>query len=245
MISSDVTLLMTRPNADAERFVADLPASLRARLNVLYAPLIRIDALKAQPDIRAYKGLILTSSNGLEVATQLSIRPSIPCFCVGTRTTQRAQFAGWDARCMGATANELVAALSAHRPAAPLLHLRGIHARGDVASRLTQLGLVCNDCPIYEQTLLSFHEDVGEQILQRPTVCPVFSPRTAERLSEHHIGSNNLYLAALSADVAAALRAIPAARLEIAVRPDAGAMAMLVETLVNEASRVEAGRGAQ
>lgn len=235
-----LSLLMTRPRADAERFVAQLPAALRARLTPVYAPLIAIEPMPGPVAWGDARGVIFTSTNGVEAATRLGGPRPLACFCVGTATTRAAQRAGWRADCAGADADALVETLLRARPEAPLLHLRGAHARGDIAARLTAAGLTTREQTIYHQRLLPLPAQ-ARQVLDgdAAVIVPIFSPRTARHFAGLGAGSAPLYLAAMSAAVAKPLENLPHEALIIAERPDAQAMAAAVENLSSRASRVE------
>lgn len=123
-----VPLLMTRPLAAAERFVAGLPQGARAGLQVIYAPLMQIRPIQAMVSLDGVKGVIFTSANGVEAASrETAVR--LPAFCVGERTAVAAVNAGWQVLSLGQCADELVGRLLQKPPKAPLLHLRGAHVR--------------------------------------------------------------------------------------------------------------------
>ena len=134
-----VPLLMTRPLAAAERFVAGLPEAARAGLQVIYAPLMEIRPAQAPVSLDGVKGVIFTSANGVEAASrETAVR--LTAYCVGERTAQAAAEAGWQASCLGRCAEELVrgvaqpaprcaAAASARRPCTGR-HCRAAYQRG-------------------------------------------------------------------------------------------------------------------
>ncbi len=240
-----LALFLTRPEAASRRFYAALPAHLQAVLIPVYAPLIAIETIDQPVDTSLYKGIIFTSSNGVLAAGKLGVSPAQPAYCVGARTGETARAGGWQAQVSGQSANELVEALIAAPPAPPLLHLRGVHSRGQVSSRLSAAGLTCDERVIYDQRSLPLDPGALEAIADTVTIAPVFSPRTAEQFSHQYAGSDTLFLAALSGAVADSLRGMKCARLAVAPHPSADAMRELIGKLVNEASRVEAGGGPQ
>jgi uroporphyrinogen-III synthase len=241
-----MNLLMTRPQEAAKRFVAQLPPVLRTRLNVVYAPLIGIEPITDKIDFGDARGLILTSANGVSVAAGLSNRRELPCFCVGETTTRTAQNAGWKAEYAGNNAEGLIETLHRIRPAGPLLHLRGKHARGNVAARLGALGLPTSEQVIYDQPLMPLSEGAC-RILHgpAPVVVPLFSPRTARQFANNVTGSAPLYLTALSDAVAEPLRSLKYNQLLVASTPDSPAMVRLVKQLADDAGWVEGNWSAQ
>ncbi|AVO37191.1 uroporphyrinogen-III synthase [Pukyongiella litopenaei] len=238
-------LLMTRPPAASDRFVADLPEPVRDRTDIVASPLIGIDPLPVTLSLAGVAGLLFTSANGVAASAALTGNRDLPAYCVGEVTAQAARDAGWDATCVGLDARELVAALTRSRPAAPLLHLRGVHASGDIAGDLTAAGLPTRAQAVYDQQLLApTPEALGVLTGAVPVIAPLFSPRTARHFATLP-ATAPLHLLALSEAVAEPLRALEFRELLIAAQPDAASTAVLVETCVNRLARVEAEPGAQ
>lgn len=241
-----LTLLMTRPRAAAERFVARLAPSVRNRLRVIYAPLMRIEFLPGAVSLENTHGVIFTSANGVAAAQAAGLRPTLPAYCVGTATAAAARRARWSVEETCGTADALVAALIARRPPAPLLHLRGTHARGEIAERLTAAGIVTRAQAIYDQRLVGPGAEAQAALAGTdPVIVPLFSPRSARHFADIFDGSAPLYLAAISAAAAEPVENMGHRALVVAERPDGAAMAAAVEHLVAGASRVEGPSGAQ
>ncbi len=237
-----MNLLMTRPQGASERFVARLPADLRARLRPIYAPLVEIVPLARAIELGEARGLIFTSANGVRVGAGLIQPRDLPCYCVGQATTHAAQQAGWRAQWAGNDAESLIKTLHQAPPEGPLLHLRGAHSRGNVAARLTTLGRLTRERVIYDQPLLPL-TDAASQVLSgtSPVIVPLFSPRTARQFANLYTGPAPLYLVALSDAVANPVKELKYMNLSITTHPSAKSMAQLVGQLVKSAGRV-AGR---
>lgn len=231
---------MTRPQEAGERFVAQLPPNLRARLTPVYSPLIGIEPTATAIEPGDARGLIFTSSNGVMVAAGLTGRRDLPCYCVGERTARAAQQAGWQAECSGSNAESLIATLHRTRPDGPLLHLRGRHGRGNVAARLSALNCPTHAQVIYDQPLLPL-SDAALRILAgpAPVIVPLFSPRTARQFADLVTGAALLYLAALSQAVADQVNHLKYNKLSIALHPNAEALTQAVGQLADAAGRVE------
>ncbi len=240
------TLLMTRPRGAAERFVARLAPGLRNRLQVIYAPLMQIEFLPGPVSLQGVHGVIFTSANGVAAAQAAALSPTLPAYCVGPATAAAARRARWSVEDTAETADALVAALIARRPPAPLLHLRGTHARGEIAERLTAAGIETRAQPVYDQHLVG-PDDAARAALSGtdPVIAPLFSPRSARHFADMFTGSAPLYLAAISAAAAEPVENMEHRALIVAERPDGAAMAAAVERLIADASRVEGPRGAQ
>lgn len=241
-----LTLLMTRPQGAAERFVAGLPPDLRALLTPVYSPLVGIVPAASTVEFGDARGLIFTSSNGVRITAGLSDRRDLPCYCVGNATAVAAKHAGWQAICAGTTAEGLISTLHRIRPDGPLLHMRGTHSRGNVAARLTALGTFTNEQVIYEQPLLPLNSEAVDLVAGLdPVIVPLFSPRTARHFARLVNGQAPLHLAALSEAVAKPLKALKYINLSISPSPEASAMAQLVGQLANNVGRVEGTKPAQ
>ncbi len=190
------------------------------------------------------RGLIFSSANAVNAAKSLNVDRNLPAFCVGPVTSAAATQVGWSARMVGATAEELVASLLQLRPESPLLHLRGEHSRGNVAQRLTELGLTTHERPVYQQHLLPLTPRAEEAAAgNRPVIAPIFSPRTARQFADMWCGSAPLWLAAISEATAEPLRTLTYRRMRIANEPSPEKMTEAVKKLVKHALRVEGAPG--
>ncbi|WP_246139530.1 uroporphyrinogen-III synthase [Falsiphaeobacter marinintestinus] len=233
-------LLMTRPRADSDRFIAELDQATRDGLDVIYSPLIDIVPIDCSVDMSDVRGVIFTSLNGVEAAQTLGIDPVVPCYCVGARTTEKAKAAGWAARQSGVDAAELITTLTRSHPDAPLLHLRGVHARGDVATKLTAAGIETKEQEVYDQALKPLTDTATSALAgDDPLIVPLFSPRTARQFADNAGLQAPLYLAAISEAVAKTVKMLKYNELRVADRPDSLAMARCVAQLVKRVSRVE------
>ncbi len=231
---------MTRPRAASERFVAQLPARLQGRVQVVHSPLLDIRTTTGDVETDGVRGLIFTSANGVNAAVKLCVDPGLPAYCVGPATTQAAHQAGWSAEMAGETAEELVAALLRQRPKSPLLHLRGEHSRGNVAERLTQMGLTVQEKVIYQQRLLPFSDEARRIMAGKaPVIAPIFSPRTARQFADLWSGPAPLWVASISEATAEPLETLDIERLRIAKRPTPKKMRKAVKKLVKDVMRVE------
>ncbi|GAA6202574.1 uroporphyrinogen-III synthase [Aquicoccus sp. SU-CL01552] len=232
-----LTLQMTRPRAASERFVARIAPDLRRRLHVIHSPLIRIVFLPDPVSSGDARGVIFTSANGVAAAQAAGLRPALPAYCVGAATAGAARDAGWTVEMICDTADALVAALIDRRPDAPLLHLRGRHARGDVADRLTAAGVETRAQEVYDQQLIDPSEAARVALDGAdPVIAPLFSPRTARHFADTCAGRAPLFLAAISRAAAEPLENMVYRGLIVARRPDGAAMVTAVETLAAQAT---------
>ena len=175
-------VLLTRPATQSARF-AD---SLRARLTgveIVTSPLIVPTFLNPTLPAKSWAAIILSSETGAEAAGRLKALLPRHAFCVGDRTAQAARAAGFTPQSAHGDAEALLA-LILSQPLAPLLHLRGREARGDLAKRLSANGIPTDEAIVYAQEEHTLTPE-AVALLQgtTPILAPVFSPRSAQILA--------------------------------------------------------------
>ncbi len=243
-------VLITRPEPDGAAFAAALRRAAPGPWRAVLAPFARIVPLAA-PALPEGAELILTSRN----AVRALVASGLPrgallgrrAWCVGEATADAAREAGLapvpGAGRLAGTADALVAWITAEGPRAPLLHLRGEHARGDVAARLRAAGHDATEAVIYRQEALEPGTRARAALagtLGAPVIAPVFSPRAAAPLSRAAAdvravagvtSGAAIHAVALSPAVARALD-LPGAWVTVCGRPDAKAMIRVVAALL-------------
>ncbi len=218
------TLLLTRPAAASAGFAA----AARARfpgLEVVVAPLMEIEAVAFPPGLPA-AGLIFTSAEAPGHFGAGDPRRGLDAWCVGGRTAAAARAAGFAVQAVAPDAEALLAQLLARRPAGPLLHARGAHARGDLAARLAAAGVPAAEVVVYAQPARPLSA-AGQALLQgtRPVAAALFSPRSAALLVAAVAGARApLSAAAISPAAAEGWRAAGLGPLELAPTPDGAGM---------------------
>lgn len=228
-MSDPATLLMTRHARGNAAFVRLLSAPCRDVLHLVESPLIEIRPVPCPPPARRDFAAIFTSANGVRHAPAGDGRPA---FCVGARTAEAAQAAGWTATFAGRDAEELIDRLRAMRPGLPLLHFGGTHQRGDIAARLAADGLDARRCIVYDQQALPLTERAKTALLGgNLVIVPLFSPRTASLFAGFLTEGMQPALIGISDAV---VEALPVSRREgcrVATAPTGEAMAVEVEKL--------------
>lgn len=221
------TILLTRPEDGAERFVQQLRDRF-GDIPVVFSPLLRIEPSGSQPDLTPYRGVIVTSANGVPNGGI-----GVPCHVVGQTTAQAARAAGLDVQTVEIDAQALIQRILADRVAGPLLHLRGEHARGDIALTLTAAGIQTDEAVVYAQKECPLTPE-AQAVLhgKSPVLVPLFSPRTA-RIFAAQRPQAPLVIAAMSPAVVQALGDMPVKLLEIAATPDANAMLDATQRLID------------
>lgn len=246
MTNPTPTLLITRPQPAADRFVGNLPRRILSRVNLCISPLIRIERIAMSIDFGDARGVIFSSANGVAAAAGLTDRRDLPAYCVGEATTRLARAEGWAAQRAGDTAQALIASLLGAGERGPLLHLSGVHTRGEIAETLTAGGCTTRRVAVYDQKLVPLSDEAQAVLARRgPVVVPVFSPRTARHFVGQCPNTGNIHLIAMSAAVAESLSALANKPLTIAERPDADSMVEQIERAIDRFCRVESAGGAQ
>ncbi|SMH44424.1 uroporphyrinogen-III synthase [Maritimibacter sp. HL-12] len=190
------TLLLTRPEAQSRAFAEKLGTGAP----VVIAPVMEIVGTGVQPDLSTYHGVILTSANALRFLPGLH---GVRAWCVGEHTAGAARAQGAQVMRVADDAEDLLAGFNG---SGPLLHLRGEHARGNVAQRLTSAGIVTHEAVIYRQVPRELTDEARRLIEgEGKVILPLFSPRSAVLLAKQvmRIGSG-LEVIAISPAVAEA-----------------------------------------
>ena len=213
---------MTRPRAASETFVADLPKDKRAQVAPLYSPLIAIQGLGVRPTISPNDAVIFTSRNAVAHGPDGQDRHA---FCVGPATTIAAHKMGWVAQMRGETADALVEDMVQNPPHQSLIHLSGVHTRGDISARLNAQGVQATNVAVYEQIAQPLSTQAREIIEgEKPVLVPLFSPRTSAQFVAEVPLAAAVRVVALSYAVAQQLEAASYAGITVASAPNANAM---------------------
>ncbi|HMO08603.1 MAG TPA: uroporphyrinogen-III synthase [Paracoccaceae bacterium] len=223
-------ILLTRPAEQGARLARDLRMR-HPGADVLESPLLMLRFLSGARPAGDFAAVLFTSESGVRAARALGWALPRLAWCVGDRTAAAARQAGFDANSAAGDADALVAALVANPPAGAVLHLHGRETRGEVVPRLTAAGIATSAVPVYAQEALPLSAAARAWLdADTPVVAPIYSPRTAALFALSAVGARApLWIAALSPAVAAA--APPAARLAVAVRPDAGGMCAAIDAV--------------
>jgi len=147
-----VRLLVTRPQADAERTAAALQALGHS---VFVAPLLRIEAFV---DVKIGKGpwdgILVTSTNAARAIARHEPLPDLlglPVIAAGNSSSEAMRRLGFGDVVSAAGGEKEVVALAAQRfkPGASLLYLAGADRFGDVAADLKAHGIAVSTVVVY------------------------------------------------------------------------------------------------
>ncbi|WP_207103075.1 uroporphyrinogen-III synthase, partial [Paracoccus shandongensis] len=160
-------LLLTRPQADSQRFAAMLP-----EWRAVISPILRIVAVDHDgAALRDAPGLVFTSAHAVGAAGPGRGRLAL---CVGGHTAQAARKAGFAVQVGNGFAESLLPLI--RDAGVPLVHPHGRH----LARELPVPGMV-----VYDQKALPLGDEARAVLAgDAPVVLPLFSPRSARLVAE-------------------------------------------------------------
>jgi uroporphyrinogen-III synthase len=230
---SQATILLTRPLLQSQRFADEIGGAL-------ISPLMQPEFLSPAIPPLTYSALILTSETGAEAARRISASGfPLPtrAYCVGNRTAAAAQAAGFQTLSAEGNADDLLALITQDAPQNSLLFMRATDTAGNLQERLLLAGIDTVSAIAYRQNPTHLSPAATSLLQQNtPVILPLFSPRSAQLLTQelHRITATApLYLAALSPAVAQAF-AWPTAQIQIAAQPNSAAMIKAITLLRHE-----------
>ncbi len=216
-------LLLTRPAAASARTRAEVERVRPGQL-VVVSPVIEIVPVDPGP-LPVPGELILTSENGAEAARRLGLPKALRAWCVGAQTAAAARMAGFDAVSAEGDAEALLRLILAKEDRGPLLHLRGEHARGDIAPRLRAAGREARDAVAYRQDERRLTAEAQAVLAGREAVVlPLYSPRSAAILAAQGPFAAPLRVIAISRATLRAAGMLGAAETLIIGNPDGRGM---------------------
>lgn len=214
-------IILTRPEKEARDFSGRILSKLPG-IKIIISPLITIEFTKPKVDLTAFDGIIFTSSKGVEAIKKLSIPQNMPCFAVGPKTAQQAAQLGFLASQGPGNADGLITLILSRPRVGRLLHIRGEHTRGNISTRLTNAGQICEHIVAYKQETLSLTTEALDAFKGgKPLILPLFSPRTAQILITQSVPFEKIHMIALSEAVAEPFNDSKLSSLTVAEAPTA------------------------
>ena len=220
-------VLLTRPAAQSARFAAALLARFPG-VQITHSPLMAPELLTPDLPSRPWTAVIFTSETGVLSARRIAADGTpLPhlALCVGDQTADAARAQGFSALSAQGDGQALLHLIRHQNITGPLLYLHGAEVKVDFAGILNSAGTETYSAISYAQKPQPLTpEAVALLHGTDAVVAPVFSARTGQILSAEYAritGTAPLYVAAISADAAAAC---PGATTRIAKRPDAASM---------------------
>ena len=238
MANASRTLLLTRPEGASRRFAAAVQGALGGGWRVVVSPLMETRFLTVPvPDCDT---LVFTSETAVRAVARLGTDRRALAWCVGPRTEEAARAAGFSTKRGGGTAEELVAAILADRPAGSVFCPRARDQAVDVAKLLDLAGIETVSEIVYAQIAQSPTDEACDLLAGTdPVILPLFSARSARlAVAAFHGHRAPLCVAAISAQVAQEADGLGAGEVFVAETPDAAGM---IGALANLAARCESG----
>lgn len=234
------SVLLIRPTDASARFAAQIAARFGDDLPVLLSPVLQPAFVTPAWDDAAIDGVIFSSETGVRGFCLASPLRGLPAWCVGPRTAEAAQAAGFAAQDCGGTAQTLLAHLRANPPAGRLIHARGRDTTGNLARDLRAAGVQADDAVVYAQNALPLTPEARALLHgASPVIVPLFSPRTGQIFATQLTPGLTapLWLVGLSAAVTRLASGIAAQRRGTAQAPTALAMLQAMERMLNNADQ--------
>lgn len=182
------TILVTRPQPDAERTAAGLAA---LGLKPIIAPMLESHFLRpALPRAEDFAALAVTSANAIRA---LAAQPGgeryahLPVYAVGDQTAAEATDAGFTSvTASEGTLHSLAETIIAARPAGPIFYAAPHHQSGDLAGLLAPHGLTVKTVVLYEMlAATALPQDVDDSLRNGEIDGAVFySRRTAQTFAQ-------------------------------------------------------------
>jgi uroporphyrinogen-III synthase len=230
------TLLLTRPQAQSRALAHKIDTEFPDKATCLISPLLSIIPIGDLPDLSEFQALLFTSVNGVQAFAALDTAFTARCYCVGSRTAEAAQNAGFNAISANGTGAELISLVAKDlKPAVgPILHIRGEHTAGDVAENLALLDFTVEQAVLYRQHACDLSA-AAQHALANGEVrgLPLYSPLTARNLAEilqKNPGwpCDGLTVLCISQNVAAEVQNLALGHVEVSATPDGAGMLSLI-----------------
>lgn len=226
------TLLLTRPEASARRFLAEFRAAYGGDLPAVISPLMAPRFLDvALPDCSA---IVFTSETAVAAVARLGADRSALAWCVGPRTARAARAAGYSVVEGSGSAESLARELIARNPAAKVFCPVAQDQAFDIETALLSAGIDTVSAIVYVQDPCPPSVDALTLMAGGdPVILPLFSARSAALAVAAFQGHRApLRVAAMSAAVSEAAAGLRPERTNVASSPDAAALIRAILPLV-------------
>lgn len=204
------TVLITRPLRQGQAFAAALEAAFGGPVQTVISPLIETAPMVVDQDFADVSHVLFTSVNGVQQAGRLQVPTTATAWCVGEKTAQAAQVAGFETRTAGGTSEKLMLLIVAANPVGRMIHVRGKHTTGDIIGHLAKARITCEPVIAYDQVAIAPTQQAIDLLCgENPVIVPLFSPRTAKLFEQIGVFRAPLHLVVMSEAVFVSTDIVP------------------------------------
>lgn len=218
------TLLLTRPEASARRFLVELRAAPGGDLPAVISPLMAPRFLDIALPVAA--SIVFTSETAVRAVARLGPDRSPVAWCVGPRTAAAARSEGYGTVEGGGTAEDLAREMVAQGPVGRVFCPVARNQAFDIEKAFSSAGMDVVAAVVYAQEPCPpTAEALALMAGDAPVILPLFSVRSAHLAAaafrDHRAPLRIVAMSAAIADAASALRP---ERTNVATSPDAPAL---------------------
>lgn len=237
------TLLITRPEPQAQRFSDDFRQRFGTDWPVVLSPLTAIRSIEDAVMPAEIPIVIFTSENAVKAYLRQQSGAGKLAWCVGDRTAEAARTGGFEARSGSGDAAGLVRAILASGTRGPVLYPRGADTAFNMENALETAGIRHISVITYRQVAVPpTNEALALVRGSAPVLLPLFSPNGARAAAAALAGCRApLMIASLSRAVHAATAGLSAMASQTASHPSSDALLNALQILVKRAKTVETG----
>jgi len=187
MPAKHALILLTRPLEGSKRFAEALTKASGADLNVAIAPLMAIEYLN-DPIGNDFDVAVFTSTHGVSGFARGARGAGRTAFCVGDRTAECAENAGFAAVSAKGGAVALIALIQKHRPPGRIRHFRGQQIHQSIVGSLSDFEIPVTEQIIYRQIQQNFDESTLYLLANAADIkVPLFSRESAQQFDRQEI----------------------------------------------------------
>ena len=216
-------LIVTRPIQTGESFARKVEQACGYKICTVLSPGLEVVPLNTTLPANV-QHVIFTSAQGVAQAKRLLVPPAAHAWCVGRRTAEAAQALGFKVTVGGGDAVQLLHTMQDSQPVGPIVHIAGVHTRGDIAGTLRTAGMNCTAVAAYDQRVLAPKKVLVQALSgDQPVVIPLFSIRSGLTLTAIDWRAP-VHVVAISQAVADSVTDWGADTVQVAERPDENSM---------------------
>lgn len=223
----DPTILITRPAADAERFLQMLRAD-SGPFDAIKCPAFSFEEIPTKQS--DFDAAVFTSKAGVLFAPEGQGRVA---YCVGDATAQLANVAGYAPLSANGSAEDLVELILRKSPTVSLQHIRGENSTGNVTERLIAQGIRCTEAIAYRKVPQTPSESIKKDLSSASKlILPLFSAETVSILASWALQLDGCTVVAISGAVAKSAETLLPKKVVVSERPDMRGMAAATARLI-------------